>query len=94
MAPHVVLVRPTLLDIDSRGKKMALSLARAGYRVTILALSPDAEPHASALGPVDVRLVPVTPTLLHSMKVRTKRQREWRPRIKNTTDLEMNEIRR
>jgi glycogen(starch) synthase len=81
MAPHVALVRPTLLDIDSRGKKMALTLARAGYRVTVVALSPDAEPHATTLGPVEVRLVPVSPVLLHSMRVRAKRQRDWRPRI-------------
>src|SRR4051794_10696876 len=80
-APHVVLVRPASLDIDSRGKKMALTLARAGYRVTILAPSPDAEAHAATLGPVEVRLVPVSHPLLESMRVRAKRKRNWRPRI-------------
>jgi glycosyltransferase involved in cell wall biosynthesis len=79
--PHVVLVRPTLIDIDSRGKKMALTLARSGHRVTVVALSPDAESHVSTLGPVEVRLVPVSHELLHSMKVRVKRQRTWRPRV-------------
>lgn len=79
--PHVVLVRQQSFDIDSRGKKMALTLTRAGYRVTILALSPDTEPHSHALGPVEVRLVPVSHVLLEATRVRARRQRHRRLRI-------------
>ncbi len=79
--PHVVLVRPSQLSIDARGKKMALTLARAGYRVTILALSPDGEEHRQAVGPVSVRLVPVTHTRLDAARARQQRRRAWRPRL-------------
>ncbi|HYJ74297.1 MAG TPA: glycosyltransferase family 4 protein [Kineosporiaceae bacterium] len=79
--PHVVLVRPTLLDIDSRGKKMALTLARAGYRVTIACLSPDDDHHAHALGPVEVRLVPVSRLLVDGTRAGAKRRRHSRPPI-------------
>jgi glycosyltransferase involved in cell wall biosynthesis len=79
--PHVVLVRPSSPDIDARGKKMALTLARAGYRVTMLALSPDDEAHDWTLGPVDVRLVPVPHVLLAAMQAKARRRRQWRPRV-------------
>jgi glycosyltransferase involved in cell wall biosynthesis len=79
--PHVVLVRPSSPDIDARGKKMALTLARAGYRVTMLSLSPDGEPHGYALGSVEVRLVPVPHLLLSAMQNRVRRRRRWQPRV-------------
>lgn len=74
-APHVVLFRPATIDTDARGKKMALTLARGGYRVTVLAPSPDDVVHEGVLGPCVVRLVPVAYDLRDARAARMSRRR-------------------
>ncbi len=56
-APHVVLVRPVDLGIDTRAKRIALSLTRAGYRVTVLVSSSAPPAGPVRLGAADVRNV-------------------------------------
>lgn len=56
--PVVVLVRPTGVDTDSRVKKIALSLDRIGYDVTILGRSETTKRREGHLGNVRVVLVP------------------------------------
>jgi len=59
-APRVVLFRQSPVPRDSRAKKLALTLARAGYDVMIVsAEGPDASPGESRLGPVRIIHVPV-----------------------------------
>lgn len=77
-APHVVLFRPATIDTDARGKKMALTLARGGYRVTVLAPSPDDVVHEGVLGPCVVRLVPVAYDLRDARAARMSRRRRRR----------------
>ena len=80
-APAVVLLRMYDVRVDTRGKKVALSLARAGYDVTMLSLSPDAEPHEYDLGGL-VRVVAVAVPFTHRDRERVARaaRREHRPR--------------
>ena len=80
-APHVVLFRPYDLHVDSRAKKIALSLARIGYRVTVLALAKDGKAPIGTLGPVHVELVPVAFRVRDANARRRNARRTWRPRI-------------
>lgn len=56
--PHVVLVRPTDVETDSRVKKLALSLTRLGYDATILGRSGTGRRRQGSLGAAQVLLVP------------------------------------
>ncbi|MHB1738785.1 MAG: glycosyltransferase, partial [Actinomycetes bacterium] len=78
--PHVVLVRPYPLTTDTRARKIALSLSRAGYQVTIAALSGDQAAHEARLGPCRVVLLPLVDAN-HDARVRRARRRQWRPRV-------------
>ena len=54
-APRVVLFRHAPAPLDSRGKKFALTLARAGYDVIMVSTEgPEAENRESRLGPVRI----------------------------------------
>jgi len=60
-APRVVLFRHAPAPRDSRAKKFALTLARAGYDVIIISTEgPEASPAESRLGPVRIVHVAVT----------------------------------
>jgi glycosyltransferase involved in cell wall biosynthesis len=56
--PHVVMVRPTGIENDSRVKKIAVSLDRLGYRVTVLGRSGDTKRHQGTLSAAQVLMVP------------------------------------
>jgi glycosyltransferase involved in cell wall biosynthesis len=80
-APVVVLLRMYDVRVDTRGKKVALSLARAGYDVTMLSLSPDAESHEYDVGGlVRVVAVAVPFTQRDGERVARAARREHRPR--------------
>ena len=73
--PHVLMIVGNDINSDTRVKKTALSMARAGARVTVLGLSPSKMRTTAMLGPVTVLRVPVAFDL---RKARTKRlQRRW-----------------
>ena len=69
------------VGVDTRGKKVALSLARAGYDVTMLSISPDAEPQEYDLGGL-VRVVAVAVPFTRRDRERVARaaRRQHRPR--------------
>jgi glycosyltransferase involved in cell wall biosynthesis len=77
----VVLLRAVDVHVDTRGKKVALSLARAGYDVTVLSLSPDDVTHEYDLGGL-VRVVAVAVQYPYRDRDRVARaaRRERRPR--------------
>jgi glycosyltransferase involved in cell wall biosynthesis len=77
----VVLFRPYDLHIDSRAKKIALSLARLGYRVTVLALAKDGVARIARLGPVHVELVPVEFRVRDANARHRNARRAWRPKV-------------
>jgi glycosyltransferase involved in cell wall biosynthesis len=56
--PRVVLVRPTDIETDSRVKKMAVSLVRLGYAVTVLGRSGSGHRRQGQIGGADILLVP------------------------------------
>lgn len=56
--PLVVLVRPTDIETDSRVKKIAVSLARLGYSVTVLGRSGTGHRRKGHIGGADILLVP------------------------------------
>ena len=56
--PRVVLVRPTDVTTDSRAKKIAVSLARHGYDVTVLGRSSTEERRHGTVGQAAVLLTP------------------------------------
>ena len=59
-APHVVIFRHAPIDIDTRAKKVALTLHRGGYRVTVISVEPaGASSREEWLGPVRVLRVPL-----------------------------------
>jgi len=74
-APHVLMIVGNDINTDTRVKKTALSMARAGARVTVLGLSTSAMRTTAMLGPVTVLRVPVAFDLRDA---RTKRlERRW-----------------
>ncbi len=78
-APRVVLFRSTSVLRDSRAKKFALTLARAGYDVIIVSVeAPDTGPAQSRLGPVRIVYVPVPWDHRHANKARLVRNRKRR----------------
>ncbi len=81
--PRVVLFRPNTVEHDTRGKKIALSLARGGYHVTSLnCVLPGEDPaeHRLALGPVDIVTVALSDRhrTTHRMRVSSRRRRRLR----------------
>ncbi|NHC15463.1 hypothetical protein G9H71_16920, partial [Motilibacter sp. E257] len=60
---------------DTRIRKTALSLARLGLDVTVVAYAPDGERSESMLGPVRVVRVPVVWGLRDSVRERRERRR-------------------
>ncbi|MGA8045845.1 MAG: glycosyltransferase family 4 protein [Dermatophilaceae bacterium] len=56
--PHVVIVRPTDVETDSRAKKMAISLERLGYDVTVLGRSGTTRRQEGSIGGARVVLLP------------------------------------
>ena len=56
---HVVMVVGNDVTVDQRVKKIALTVARAGPRVTVIGLSATGEPWETRLGPVRIVRVPV-----------------------------------
>jgi glycosyltransferase involved in cell wall biosynthesis len=84
--PHVVLFRPYDLQVDSRAKKIAQSLARLGYRVTVLALAKDGAARVARLGPVHVELVPVAFRVRDANAQRRNVRRAWRPKVAPVAD--------
>lgn len=86
-APHVVLVRPVDIRIDSRIKKEALTLARGGYRVTLLTAAPDDTPAQHWLGPC--RVHELARTYLHlreAEKRRSERREKWPEWLRDLDD--------
>jgi len=78
-SPRVVLFRHAPVPRDSRAKKLALTLARAGYDVTIVsAEGPDATPGESRLGPVRIVHLPVAPVHVQANNDRLIRNRKRR----------------
>jgi glycosyltransferase involved in cell wall biosynthesis len=79
--PRVVLLRMVDIGVDTRGKKVALSLARAGYDVTILSMSQGPETQEYVLGG-EVRVVAVSVPFTRRDRERVaraaRRQRSWR----------------
>ena len=76
---RVVLFRHAPVPRDSRAKKLALTLARAGYDVTIVsAEGPDATPGESRLGPVRIVHLPVAPVHVQANNDRLIRNRKRR----------------
>jgi glycosyltransferase involved in cell wall biosynthesis len=77
--PRVVLFRHAPVPRDSRAKKLALTLARAGYDVIIVsAEGPDASPTESRLGPVRIVHVAVPWDHVQANKARLIRNRARR----------------
>ncbi|MEO8556422.1 MAG: hypothetical protein ABI474_07100, partial [Actinomycetota bacterium] len=75
-APRVVLFRHAPVPRDTRAKKLALTLARAGYDVTIVsAEGPAASPGESRLGPVRVVHLPVAADHVQANNERLLRNR-------------------
>ena len=80
--PHVVLFRPYDVHVDTRAKKIALTLARVGYRVTLLAPSTTGTRVTARLGDaVDVELVPVPYRVRDAHARRRNARRTWAPRL-------------
>jgi len=78
-APRVVLFRHAPAPRDSRAKKFALTLARAGYDVIIISTEgPEASPAESRLGPVRIVHVAVTGDHLQANNKRLIRNRARR----------------
>ena len=75
--PHVLMIVGNDITMDTRVKKTALSMARAGVRVTVLGLSTSAMRTTSMLGPVKVLRVPVD---FHLRDIRAKRRAKRRRR--------------
>ncbi len=78
--PRVVLFRPNTVEHDTRGKKIALSLARGGYEVTsVNCVLPGEDPaeHRLALGPVRIVTVALSDRhrTTHRMRVSSRRRR-------------------
>ncbi|MFZ0159749.1 MAG: glycosyltransferase family 4 protein [Kineosporiaceae bacterium] len=78
--PRVVMFRPNTVEHDTRGKKIALSLARGGYDVISLnCVLPGADPddHQLALGPVQIVTVALSNRhrATHNMRLATRRRR-------------------
>ncbi len=60
--PHIVLFRHAPIDIDSRVKKLALTLNRAGYRATVISTETPTDQRAEAsLSGVRVLRIPPNP---------------------------------
>ncbi len=77
--PRVVFFRHAPVPRDSRAKKLALTLARAGYDVVIVsAEGPDASPGESRLGPVRIVHLPVAPDHVKANNDRLIRNRKRR----------------
>jgi len=85
--PRVVLFRHAPVPRDSRAKKLALTLARAGYDVIIVsAEGRDASPTESRLGPVRIVHVAVPGDHVQANKARLIRNRARRyPVLASTT---------
>lgn len=76
-APHILMIVGNDITTDTRVKKTALSMARAGARVTVLGLSTSAMRTTATLGPVEVLRVPVD---FHLRDTRAKRRARRRRR--------------
>jgi len=77
--PRVVFFRHSPVPRDSRAKKLALTLARAGYDVVIVsAEGPDASLGESRLGPVRIVHLPVAPDHVKANNDRLIRNRKRR----------------
>lgn len=74
---HVLMIVGNDITTDTRVKKSALSMARAGLRVTVMGLSTSPLRTTSMLGPVTVLRVPVD---FHLRNTRTKRRLKRRRR--------------
>lgn len=62
-APHVVLFRHAPIDLDTRAKKIATTLSRGGYRVTVVSVEqPGTEPGEASMGDVRILRVPLKRT--------------------------------
>lgn len=78
--PHVVLFRPYDVTVDTRAKKIALSLSRLGYRVTLLATAKDGVASVGRLGDdVTVELRPVAYRVRDANARRRNALRTWQP---------------
>jgi glycosyltransferase involved in cell wall biosynthesis len=87
--PRVVLFRPSSIERDTRAKKVALTLHRAGYDVTVLSVVAVGEPlEEQSLGPVKVVPVALRTTAkdLHDLRVRVRRRRTYRPLVRMPED--------
>jgi glycosyltransferase involved in cell wall biosynthesis len=78
--PRVVMFRPNTVEHDTRGKKIALSLARGGYEVISLnCVLPGADPddHQLSLGPVQIVTVALSNRhrATYNMRLATRRRR-------------------
>lgn len=77
--PRVVLFRHAPAPLDSRAKKFALTLARAGYDVIVVsAEGPEASPTESRLGPVRIVHVAVCGDQVRANNARLIRNRSRR----------------
>jgi glycosyltransferase involved in cell wall biosynthesis len=77
-APRVVMFRPAAVEVDTRAKKIALSLSRAGYEVVLVSGGPPLVERAERwLGPVRVITVPIPTTArdLRNMRLTVRRRR-------------------
>lgn len=106
-APHVVMFRPNGIDHDTRGKKIALSLARGGYQVTSINAVPPGSADVEHQGELpEYRLGPVRVVTVelsnrhrgnHGIRLSARRRRtlrviDWTSRDDYVT--EMAELRR
>ena len=86
---RVVLFRHAPVPRDSRAKKVALTLARAGYDVTIVsAEGPDATPGESRLGPVRIVHLPVASDHVQANYHRLIRNRKRRYPVVATASVQ------
>lgn len=85
---HVVMLVTNDVVRDTRVKKEAVALARAGLQVTVVGLAPDGKPDESRIGPVRVLRQPVPFTIKDGLAARRARRRAAYPPLGYRTPAE------
>ena len=88
-APHVVMMVANDVANDTRVKKEAVALARAGLRVTLLGATSEAFPGDTWLGDVRIVRVPVAFTRRDAAARRRLARRQARPPLASTTRVDL-----
>ena len=92
-APHVVMMVANDVANDTRVKKEAIALARAGLRVTLLGASSAALPGDTWLGSIRIVRVPVMYLHQDAARLRRLARRQARPPLSSTARVDRAEAR-